>query len=91
VGGRWFDCGRREESWGGEFGRKSSSCQTCRQYRTKTNQHEYFSKMVKKLERKILKYGENPELRSIRNNKQTFTTPEFPKDPAKRIESQKKQ
>jgi len=35
-------------------------------------------------EREFLAFGENPEIRKIRNNKQKCTKPESPKDPAKR-------
>jgi len=43
----------------------------------------------KQPERGILENGENPEIRKIRKNKQKCTKPEFPKDPARRKESQK--
>jgi len=42
----------------------------------------------KQPEREILENGKNPEIRKIRKNKQKCSKPEFPKDPAKRKESQ---
>ena len=43
----------------------------------------------KKPEREILENGEHSEIHKIRKNKQKCTKPEFPKDPAKRKESER--
>jgi len=65
VGGRWFVCGRGEESWRGEFGRKFSFFQTCFRRQHKTNHNENFSKMVK-----IQKTNQN-EQQTNQNEQQT--------------------